>query len=85
MPMSQNQPRRLRIVRVRDQGRDIRSFDLMPEHADDLHGVAFIPGQVGVLRVGAEPPATALRVRRMIGSWKFWSSARLAPVWHCLI
>jgi NAD(P)H-flavin reductase len=55
--MSQNQPRRLRIVRVRDQGRDIRSFDLMPENTGGLHGVAFIPGQVGVLRVGAEPPA----------------------------
>jgi sulfhydrogenase subunit gamma (sulfur reductase) len=55
--MSQNQPRRLRIVRVREQGRDIRSFDLMPENAGDLHGVTFIPGQVGVLRVGEEPPA----------------------------
>jgi NAD(P)H-flavin reductase len=55
--MSQNQPRRLRIVRVRDQGRDIRSFDLMPENAGGLHGVTFIPGQVGVLGVGAEPPA----------------------------
>ena len=55
--MSQNQPRRLRIVRVREQGRDIRSFDLMPDDAGELHGVTFIPGQVAVLRVGEEQPA----------------------------
>src|SRR5689334_6833964 len=55
--MSQNQPRRLTIVRVREQGRDIRSFDLMPDDAGELHGVTFIPGQVAVLRVGEEQPA----------------------------
>ena len=55
--MSQNQPRRLRIVRVREQGRDIRSFDLMPDDTGELHGVTFIPGQVAVLRVGEEQPA----------------------------
>jgi len=55
--MSQNQPRRLRIVRVRDQGRDIRSFDLMPEEAGNQHGVKFIPGQVGVLGIADEQPA----------------------------
>lgn len=55
--MSQNQPRRLTIVRVREQGRDIRSFDLRPDEASELHGVTFIPGQVAVLRVGEEQPA----------------------------
>src|SRR6185369_12345469 len=55
--MSQNLPRRLRIVRVREQSRDIRSFDLMPDDAGEMHGVTFIPGQVAVLRVGEEPPA----------------------------
>ena len=55
--MNQNQPRRLRIVQVREQGRDIRSFDLIPEEAFDGHSVTFIPGQVAVLRVGDEPPA----------------------------
>jgi len=55
--MSQNLPRRLRIVRVREQSRDIRSFDLMPDDAAEMHGVTFIPGQVAVLRVGEEPPA----------------------------
>jgi sulfhydrogenase subunit gamma (sulfur reductase) len=52
-----SKPRTLRITRVREQGRDIRSFDLMPEDADASHGVQFIPGQVGVLRVADEEPA----------------------------
>jgi NAD(P)H-flavin reductase len=55
--MNQNEPRRLIIVRVRDQGRDIRSFDLLPEGADGMHGVSFISGQVGVLKIAGEPPA----------------------------
>src|SRR5258706_10016928 len=50
-------PRTLKITRIREQGRDIRSFDLMPEDADASHGVQFIPGQVGVLRVANEEPA----------------------------
>src|SRR5215471_17564584 len=55
--MTHDKPRRLQIVRVREQGRDIRSFDLMPADAGEDHGVDFIPGQVAVLRVGEEPPA----------------------------
>jgi NAD(P)H-flavin reductase len=55
--MTQHQPHRLRIVRVREQGRDIRSFDLIPEQMRANHGVKFIPGQVAVLRVGQEQPA----------------------------
>lgn len=42
---------KLIITNVRDQGRDIRSIDLMPEEATAAHGVKFIPGQVAVLRI----------------------------------
>jgi NAD(P)H-flavin reductase len=45
------------ITRVLDQGRDIRSFDLMPVDASNTHGVDFIPGQVAILRVNQEEPA----------------------------
>ena len=51
------QTRLLIITRVRQQGRNIRSFDLRPADAQDSHGVAFIPGQVAVLRVNDEEPA----------------------------
>lgn len=50
-------PQSLIITRARQQGRYIRSFDLRPERAADHHGVSFIPGQVAVLRVGAEEPS----------------------------
>ena len=49
-------PRPLIITRVRDQGRDVRSFDLMPADATASHGVDFIPGQVAILRVNNEEP-----------------------------
>jgi NAD(P)H-flavin reductase len=55
--MRKTNPQRLTVTRVREQGRDIRSFDLMPEGASAQHGVPFIPGQVAVLRVGQEEPA----------------------------
>ena len=56
--MSPAEPRALVITRVRQQGRDIRSFDLMPEDARGAsHNVSFNPGQVGILRVGDEEPA----------------------------
>jgi len=55
--MSEHQTRALKIVSVREQGRDIRSFDLMTEGAENAHGVTFIPGQVAALRVGNEEPA----------------------------
>src|SRR3954468_22743487 len=51
------EPHRLIITCVREQGRDIRSFDLRPESAGTHHGVAFIPGQVSVLRVDDQDPA----------------------------
>ena len=52
-----SKPRTLRITRIREQGRDVRSFDLMPDDANASQGVQFIPGQVGVLRVADEEPA----------------------------
>src|SRR5437763_3728700 len=55
--MSEHQTRALRIVSVREQGRDIRSFDLMTDGAENAHGITFIPGQVAALRVANEEPA----------------------------
>ncbi|HBB96390.1 MAG TPA: hypothetical protein DC054_13465 [Blastocatellia bacterium] len=55
--MTEHQTRALKIVSVREQGRDIRSFDLMTEGAENAHGVTFIPGQVAALRVANEEPA----------------------------
>ena len=49
--------RRLQIIRIREEGRDIRAFDLMPEDATQRHDVRFVPGQVAVLRVANEDPA----------------------------
>lgn len=45
------------IIRVRDQARGIRSFDLMPAGAKENHGIRFVPGQVAVLAVEGEAPA----------------------------
>jgi NAD(P)H-flavin reductase len=45
------------ITRVRAQARDIRSFDLMPKDAVEVHGIAFVPGQVAILSVPHEDPA----------------------------
>jgi len=50
-------PCSLIITRTRDQGRDIRSFDLAPVGEACEHGVQFTPGQVAVLRVANEDPA----------------------------
>ena len=47
----------LTITRVRQQGRDIRSFDLMPTRTRESPGVQFIPGQVAVLQVANEEPS----------------------------
>lgn len=55
--MSAEHPRTLVITRVRQQGRDIRSLDLMPAGAPGFHNVSFIPGQVAILRVADEEPA----------------------------
>src|SRR5712691_5726519 len=55
--MTETEARPLIITRVRDQGHDIRSFDLLPVGAEQAHGVAFIPGQVAMLGVNGEEPA----------------------------
>jgi len=55
--MTDQQTRPLIITRVRQQGRDTRSFGLMPADATDTHGVTFLSGQVAILRVGEEAPA----------------------------
>jgi len=49
--------RSLIITNVRDEARATRSFDLMPEDAQGVHGVTFVPGQVAVLEVDGEAPA----------------------------
>src|SRR5712692_8170629 len=41
--MKQTETRPLIVTRVRDQGPDTRSFDLLPTGAAQAHGVAFIP------------------------------------------
>lgn len=45
------------ITNVRQQARQVRSFDLMPEGTETTHGVIFVPGQVAVLKVEDEEPA----------------------------
>ncbi|HEY6186489.1 MAG TPA: hypothetical protein VIW80_02335 [Pyrinomonadaceae bacterium] len=47
------QARALVIKRVRDEARDTRSFDMLPEDAaGSHHGISFVPGQVAILRAG---------------------------------
>jgi sulfhydrogenase subunit gamma (sulfur reductase) len=48
--------RSLVITNVRDEARATRSFDLMPDDAQEIHGVSFVPGQVAVLKVEDEDP-----------------------------
>ena len=47
-------PLTLGVLRARQQAREIRSFDLLPEGGAGSHGVEFVPGQVAVLRAGGE-------------------------------
>jgi NAD(P)H-flavin reductase len=48
------QPKTLLIKRLQQQGREIRSLDMLPEESDGIHGVSFVSGQVAVLRTGEE-------------------------------
>jgi len=48
------QPQTLIIKRIRQQAREIRSLDMLPEDETAKHKVSFVPGQVAVLRVGDE-------------------------------
>src|SRR5437764_14078350 len=43
--------RSLVIKRVRQQARDIRSFDMLPDETNGARAISFVPGQVAVLRV----------------------------------
>ena len=55
--MSTDQTLSLVIAYVRQQARDIRSFELIPKKALSGHGVRFLPGQVGVFKVADEAAA----------------------------
>lgn len=55
--MEKQEARHLVITGIRDQARDVRSFDLVPKRAVAGHGISFIPGQVAMLRVNGEEPA----------------------------
>jgi sulfhydrogenase subunit gamma (sulfur reductase) len=54
--MTDTAGRSLIIKRVRQEGREIRSFDMLPEGASLSHGIGFVPGQVALLRAGDERP-----------------------------
>jgi sulfhydrogenase subunit gamma (sulfur reductase) len=54
--MDKMEKRTLVIKRVRQEGRDVRSFDMVPEDAAEAHAVSFVPGQVALLRVAVEQP-----------------------------
>jgi sulfhydrogenase subunit gamma (sulfur reductase) len=49
-----DRPLTLEILSVRQQAREIRSFDMLPAGASGWHGVEFVPGQVAILRAGGE-------------------------------
>ena len=52
--------RSLVIKRARQQAREIRSFDMLPEGSEGGHGISFVPGQVAVLRADGEQAYFAL-------------------------
>jgi sulfhydrogenase subunit gamma (sulfur reductase) len=54
--MKESQPITLRIVRTRDEARETRSFDMLPESIAEggAHGLGFLPGQVAVLRAASD-------------------------------
>jgi sulfhydrogenase subunit gamma (sulfur reductase) len=49
-----DRPLTLEVLSLRQQAREIRSFDMLPEGVSGGHGVEFVPGQVAVLRAGGE-------------------------------
>jgi NAD(P)H-flavin reductase len=54
--MTDTTSRSLIVKRVRQEGREIRSFDMLPEGAQHAHGISFTPGQVALLQAGDERP-----------------------------
>jgi NAD(P)H-flavin reductase len=55
--MREQKGRTLLIKRVRDEAREIRSFDMLPESSAGAHDIHFTPGQVAVINVPGEYPA----------------------------
>jgi sulfhydrogenase subunit gamma (sulfur reductase) len=55
--MTGTETRSLLIKRVREQARDTRSFDMIPEDGEGRSELRFVPGQVAILRAGDEGPA----------------------------
>jgi NAD(P)H-flavin reductase len=55
--MGDKETRTLVVKRVHEEARNIRAFDVMPEGAVDAHDLVYTPGQVAVLRVGAQARA----------------------------
>ena len=49
-----DRPLTLVVKSARQQAREIRSFDMLPDGASRQHGVEFVPGQVAVLRAKGE-------------------------------
>src|SRR4051812_24996014 len=52
---TEQRARSLKVVRVREQARDTRSFDMRTEEGEE--SLLFKPGQVALLRAGDERPA----------------------------
>ncbi len=55
--MEDNKGRQLIIKRIREQGREIRAFDMLLEDGDESQRLLYKPGQVAVLGVEDEAPA----------------------------
>lgn len=55
--MKEPTSRQLVVTRIREQAREIRSFDLSPAVADTSYDIAFRSGQVAVLQVDQHEPA----------------------------
>jgi sulfhydrogenase subunit gamma (sulfur reductase) len=54
LQMTEQEPFKLVIQRVRDEGRETRSFDMLPDETGGARRFTFLPGQVAVLRVSGE-------------------------------
>lgn len=54
--MTEKSSRKLIVTQVRQQAREIRSFDLLPADVPASHDVAFRPGQVAILDVEGHEP-----------------------------
>ena len=55
--MAEQVSHKLIVTRMRQQAREIRSFDLIPAGAETSHKITFRPGQVAILSVDGHEPA----------------------------